>query len=111
MDVIDLPLAGLKLVKPKVFADERGYFLESWRKDQLAAAGVDVDFVQYNHSRSVRHTVRGLHFQRASTRGPGQAKLVRVARGQVFDVAVDLRPDSATFGRWHAEVLDDVANH
>ncbi len=111
MEVTDLPLAGLKLIKPKVFADPRGFFLESWRKDTLERAGVDVEFVQDNHSRSTRNTVRGLHFQRASERGPGQAKLVRVARGQVFDVAVDLRRGSPTFGRWHAELLDDVTHH
>lgn len=111
MDVVDLPLDGLKLLKPKVFADSRGFFLEAWRKDELARAGIDTEFVQDNHSRSTRHTIRGLHFQHPSERGPGQAKLVRVARGQVFDVAVDLRRGSPTFGRWHAELLDDVAHH
>lgn len=111
METVDLPLAGLKLIKPRVLADARGYFVETWRRDQLAHAGIDADFVQDNHSRSVRNTIRGLHFQRASAHGPGQAKLVRVARGQVFDVAVDLRVGSPSFGRWHAELLDDVANH
>ncbi|MBI1946457.1 MAG: dTDP-4-dehydrorhamnose 3,5-epimerase [Deltaproteobacteria bacterium] len=111
MDVVDLPLAGLKLFAPKVFADERGFFVEVWRRDQLERAGVDVDFLQDNHSRSVQHTVRGMHLQRAGARGPGQAKLVRVARGRVLDVAVDVRPESPTFGRWHAEQLDDVAHH
>ena len=103
MNVVDLPLAGMKLLAPQVFGDERGFFVEVWRRDQLEHAGVDVDFVQDNHSRSVMNTIRGMHLQRAGARGPGQAKLVRVARGRVLDVAVD--------GRWHAELLDDVAHH
>jgi dTDP-4-dehydrorhamnose 3,5-epimerase len=107
MEVVDLPLPGLKLIKPKVFADDRGFFLESFRKDLLVKAGVDVEFVQDNHSRSVRHTIRGLHFQRASAQSPGQAKLVRVASGTIFDVAVDMRPASPSYGKWHAEILDD----
>jgi len=107
MDVVDLPLGGLKLIRPKVFRDPRGFFLESFREDLLTAAGVRTDFVQDNHSRSVKNTVRGLHFQRASERSPGQAKLVRVATGRIFDVAVDLRRDSPTFGKWHGQVLDD----
>jgi dTDP-4-dehydrorhamnose 3,5-epimerase len=110
MDVVDLPLAGLKLIKPKVFADDRGFFLESYRKDLLAEVGVAVEFVQDNHSRSIRHTIRGLHFQRASARSPGQAKLVGVAAGTIFDVAVDLRRRSPTFGRWHGEILDDQSH-
>ncbi len=111
MEVVELPLAGLKLVRPRVFADDRGFFLEAWRRDLLERAGITTEFVQDNHSRSVMHTVRGLHFQRASERGPGQAKLVRVARGRVFDAVVDVRVGSPTFGRWHAEVLDDVTHH
>jgi dTDP-4-dehydrorhamnose 3,5-epimerase len=111
MEILDLPLAGLKLVKPRVFNDDRGFFLESYRKDALAKGGIDVEFVQDNHSRSSEGTLRGLHFQRASSSGPGQAKLVRVVRGKIFDVAVDIRPDSSTFGKWHAEVLDAHAHH
>ena len=107
MDVVDLPLAGLKLIKPRVFKDERGFFLETFRSDVLARAGVDVTFVQDNHSRSVQGTIRGMHFQTT----PGQAKLVRAARGAIWDVAVDIRPDSPTFGRWHAERLDDDTMH
>ena len=107
MDVVALPLEGLKLIRPKVFRDPRGFFLESFREDVLAAAGLRTDFVQDNHSRSVKNTVRGLHFQRASDRSPGQAKLVRVATGRIFDVAVDLRRGSPTFGKWHGEILDD----
>lgn len=106
MEIVSLPLAGLKLIKPRVFTDDRGFFFEAYRKDVLAKAGVDVEFVQDNHSRSSEGTVRGLHFQKASPNGPGQAKLVRCARGKIFDVAVDIRPDSPTFGQWHAEVLD-----
>jgi len=102
MNVVDLPLQGLKLVEPKVFRDERGFFLETYRKDLLAKAGIDVDFVQDNHSRSTKNTIRGLHFQRM----PGQAKLVRVATGKILDVAVDLRPSSPTFKHWYAETLD-----
>jgi dTDP-4-dehydrorhamnose 3,5-epimerase len=107
MNVLDLPLSGLKLIRPKVFSDDRGFFLESFRVDSLSAADVPVDFVQDNHSRSVKNTVRGLHFQRPSAESPGQAKLVRVAAGRIFDVAVDIRSGSPTFGQWHAEILDD----
>lgn len=111
MEIVDLPLPGLKRIQPRVFADSRGFFLEAWRRDALVRGGIDVDFVQDNHSRSIKDTVRGLHFQRATSRGPGQAKLVRVARGQIFDVAVDLRRDSPTFGRWYGELLDDTSHH
>jgi dTDP-4-dehydrorhamnose 3,5-epimerase len=103
MDVVDLPLEGLKLIRPRVFADERGFFLESYEEHRYAEAGIDCRFVQDNHSRSSRGVVRGLHYQSH----PGQAKLVRVATGRIFDVAVDIRPDSPTFGRWHGEWLDD----
>ncbi len=106
MELVDLPLSGLKLLKPKVLKDARGFFVESFRSEWL-----DVNFVQDNHSRSVKNTIRGLHFQRASDKGPGQAKVMRVARGRIFDVAVDIRPGSPTFGKWHAEVLDDESHH
>jgi dTDP-4-dehydrorhamnose 3,5-epimerase len=99
-------LHGLLVVEPDVFRDERGFFLETFSRLRLAEAGIDVDFVQDNHSRSVRDTVRGLHFQA----GAGQAKLVRVARGGIWDVAVDIRQDSPTFGKWEAFNLDDEAN-
>jgi dTDP-4-dehydrorhamnose 3,5-epimerase len=102
MECIDLPL-GLKLFRPSVFADSRGFFLETYQQRAYAAAGVDVTFVQDNHSRSTKGTLRGLHYQSH----PGQAKLVRVGRGRIFDVAVDIRPDSPTFGRWHGVYLDD----
>jgi dTDP-4-dehydrorhamnose 3,5-epimerase len=84
------------LIRPRVFGDERGFFLESWEERKFAAAGIDARFVQDNHSRSARHTLRGLHFQIQQTQG----KLVRVVSGSVFDVAVDIRRSSSTFGQW-----------
>jgi dTDP-4-dehydrorhamnose 3,5-epimerase len=101
MDVIDLRLRGLKLIRPQVFRDPRGFFFESYRADRYAEHGIDCVFVQDNHSRSVHGTLRGLHFQAA----PGQAKLVRVASGKIFDVAVDIRPQSPTFGEWESVEL------
>lgn len=97
-------LAGLALVQPETFADERGFFLESYSRRDLEQLGITSDFLQDNHSRSVRDTVRGLHFQI----GRGQAKLVRAARGRIWDVVVDIRADSPTFGEWEAFELDDV---
>lgn len=102
MDAIELPLAGLKLLKPRVFRDERGFFIETYHQPRYRDAGIDVTFVQDNHSRSTQGTLRGLHYQSS----PGQAKLIRVARGSIFDVAVDIRPDSRTFGRWYGTQLD-----
>lgn len=102
MNVERLPLEGLLAITPRVFADGRGFFLESYREESYRAAGVDARFVQDNHSRSVRGTLRGLHFQRT----PGQAKLVRVVTGTIFDVAVDIRPASPTFGKWYGMELD-----
>ena len=100
-------LEGPVLIEPSVFADERGFFLESFREDVLAALGVHVRFVQDNPSRSGRGVVRGMHF----TVGEGQAKLVRVARGHVLDVVVDIRRGSPTFGRWESFELDDRDGH
>lgn len=100
-------LEGLVLLAPAVHADVRGFFVETWSRDAYADAGVDVEFVQDNHSRSGRGALRGLHYQRL----PGQAKLVRAARGRIWDVAVDIRPGSPTFGRWEAFDLDDVDHH
>ncbi len=107
VDVIDLPLAGLRLVTPRVFRDERGLFVETYRETSYRAAGIDVAFVQDNHSRSQRGTLRGMHFQTA----PGQAKLVRCAAGVIFDVAVDIRPGSPTYGQWHGVTLDAEQHH
>ncbi len=96
-------LDGLVLLAPAVHGDERGFFMETFRADAWAAHGVTGPFVQDNHSRSRRGTVRGIHFQTS----PGQGKLVRCARGAVWDVVVDLRRGSATFGEWEAVELDD----
>lgn len=98
-----LAIPDVVLVRPRVFGDSRGFFLESWEKRKFAAGGIDVDFVQDNHSRSVRHTLRGLHYQRVRPQG----KLVRVTSGAVFDVAVDLRRSSRTFGRWVGTELSE----
>jgi dTDP-4-dehydrorhamnose 3,5-epimerase len=100
---LETRLEGLVLIEPVVLGDSRGFFLETYAREEWAALGVDVDFVQQNHSRSSRGTLRGLHFQTS----PGQAKLLRCARGEILDVAVDLRRDSATFGQWEGQVLDD----
>jgi dTDP-4-dehydrorhamnose 3,5-epimerase len=97
-------LDGVVLVEPQVHGDSRGFMLESFSRDAWGAFGVDVDFVQHNHSRSAKGTLRGIHFQTE----PGQAKLVRCPRGEVLDVAVDLRRGSPTFGQWEGHVLDDV---
>jgi len=97
-------LGGPLVIEPEVHRDERGFFLEAYNRHPLAKLGIDDDFVQDNHSRSVRDTVRGLHYQAA----PGQVKLVRVARGRIWDVAVDIRRGSPTFGEWEAVELDDV---
>jgi len=97
-------LDGTVLVEPQVHGDERGFMLESYSREAWRELGVEVEFVQHNHSRSRKGTVRGIHFQTE----PGQAKLVRCPRGEILDVAVDLRRDSPTFGHWEAWVLDDV---
>jgi dTDP-4-dehydrorhamnose 3,5-epimerase len=91
------------LIEPAVHGDHRGFFAETFRQDAWTEAGVDVAFVQDNHSRSRRGTLRGLHFQTT----PGQAKLVRCGHGAIFDVVVDLRHGSPTFGGWEGFVLDD----
>ena len=106
MRVSDVHLAGIKVIDPQVFGDPRGFFLESYHLPRYAAAGIAAVFVQDNLSLSVRHTLRGLHYQ---IRHP-QAKLIQVLRGEVFDVAVDLRKDSPTFGSWAGFYLSDV-NH
>jgi len=103
---IDTKLDGLVVIEPDVFGDDRGFLVETYRGDLWHELGVDVDFVQHNHSRSVRGTLRGLHFQTE----PGQAKLVRCSSGRIFDVAVDLRRDSPTFGQWEGHELDDQAH-
>lgn len=99
-------LEGPMIIVPVVHHDPRGIFLETYRARDYAALGIDAEFVQDNHSRSTRGTVRALHFQSS----PGQPKLVRVARGTVFDVVVDLRRSSPTFGEWESFELDDEAH-
>lgn len=96
------PLPGVYLLTPKVFGDERGFFMESWSADGFRTAGFDLDFVQDNHSRSAQGILRGLHYQTRHTQG----KLVRVTVGSVYDVAVDLRRDSPTLGQWYGVTLD-----
>ncbi len=104
MRVTPTRLEGPRLLEPTAHGDERGFFLESFRADVLAEAGIDVSFVQDNHSRSRHGIARGMHFQ------PGQWKLVRCVRGAIFDVIVDIRPGSETFGEWESVELDDVAH-
>jgi dTDP-4-dehydrorhamnose 3,5-epimerase len=96
MQVIETKLPGVLIVEPRVFEDSRGFFFESYSYRDYAAQGIGDIFVQDNHSRSMRGVLRGLHYQVS----PGQAKLVRVALGEVFDVAVDIRWGSPTFGQW-----------
>lgn len=104
MQVIDTKIADVKIIQPKVFGDERGFFLETFEHNRYQKMlNIDLCFVQDNHSRSSKGVLRGLHFQ---TQNP-QGKLVRVVRGEVFDVAVDIRPDSPTFGQWEGVLLSE----
>jgi dTDP-4-dehydrorhamnose 3,5-epimerase len=100
------PLPGIIRVEPRVFGDQRGFFMECWNADTFREAGLDLAFVQDNHSRSARGTLRGLHYQTEHTQG----KLVRVTAGEVFDVVVDLRRASPTLGQWYGELLS-AENH
>ncbi len=104
LNVIRTPLDGVLILEPKVFGDARGFFMESYnQRDFAAATGLNLDFVQDNHSRSRRGVLRGLHYQIQQPQG----KLVRVVRGAVFDVAVDIRRSSPTFGRWAGVELSE----
>jgi dTDP-4-dehydrorhamnose 3,5-epimerase len=105
MRQLDTKLEGAALLEPTVHGDERGFFLETYRSSLLSQLGFDRDWVQDNHSRSVRGIVRGMHFQ------PDMAKLVRCARGAIFDVLVDLRIGSPTFGDWEGHELNDRNHH
>ena len=96
-------IEGLVVIKPTVFGDDRGFFMETFHKEEFAAAGITREFVQDNHSKSSKGVLRGLHFQTENTQG----KLVRVIKGEVFDVAVDCRPQSATFGKWYGVTLSE----
>jgi len=101
VNVIETVLPGVLIIEPKVFGDARGFFLESWNEQEFARAGLRMKFVQDNHSRSSQGTLRGLHYQLQHTQG----KLVRVTAGEVFDVAVDLRRSSSTYGKWFGTAL------
>ncbi len=100
------PLEGVYLLRPRVFGDSRGFFLESWNARTFREAGFDLQFVQDNHSRSARGILRGMHYQTEHTQG----KLVRVTAGEVFDAVVDLRRSSPTLGQWYGATLS-AANH
>jgi dTDP-4-dehydrorhamnose 3,5-epimerase len=101
--LVKTPLSGLLIIEPTIFSDSRGYFLESYRKKDFENLGINVEFIQDNQSKSKKGTLRGLHFQ---VKHP-QAKLVQVLSGKVFDVAVDIRKSSPTFGKSFGLVLDD----
>jgi dTDP-4-dehydrorhamnose 3,5-epimerase len=100
-------LPEVVLIKPRVFGDARGFFFETWQAREFQSAGIGAPFVQDNHSHSTRYTLRGLHFQIEQPQG----KLVRVARGEVFDVAVDIRRSSPRFGQWVGVLLSDTNHH
>ena len=106
MQVIETDIPDLLIIEPKVFGDERGFFMESWNRQAFADAGLDLDFMQDNHSRSQQGILRGLHYQIQHPQG----KLVRVTRGSVFDVTVDLRKSSPSFGQWFGLELSET-NH
>ena len=101
MDIVATPLDGVLCIKPKVWGDARGFFVETWQQKRYEDAGITLPFVQDNASRSVRGTLRGLHFQKNRPQG----KLVSVSMGSVFDVAVDIRRGSPTFGQWYGVEL------
>jgi dTDP-4-dehydrorhamnose 3,5-epimerase len=101
MNIIETAIPEVKIIEPKVFGDSRGFFLESYHAKRYAEAGIHGTFVQDNHSRSAKNVLRGLHFQLKHAQG----KLVRITEGEVFDVAVDIRHGSPTFGKWVGDVL------
>jgi len=103
MKITETSFPGLLIIEPRVFEDSRGYFFESYKKEFYKEGGINTSFIQDNESKSVRGVVRGLHYQLAPY---GQAKLVRVVEGRVYDVAVDLRKNSPTFGKWFGLELD-----
>ncbi len=100
-------IAGLCLIVPAVHGDSRGYFMETWSQRDMEEAGLNINFVQDNQSLSTKGVLRGLHFQKQYP----QTKLVRVIKGSVFDVAMDLRNNSSTYGQWHGELLTEENNH
>jgi len=104
MEIIETKIKDLLIIKPDVFEDERGYFFESFNKEKFKALGLDLDFVQDNESKSQKNVLRGIHFQKPPF---AQGKLVRVVKGAVLDVAVDLRANSKTYGQWEAVELSE----
>src|SRR5688572_2246165 len=104
MEFTPTALPGVLLITPKIWSDARGFFLESWNEQAFEEAGINVHFRQDNHSRSIRNVLRGLHYQLNRPQG----KLVRCARGSVFDVAVDLRHSAPTFGHWIGVELSEI---
>jgi dTDP-4-dehydrorhamnose 3,5-epimerase len=104
LNIRETTLPGVLLIEPKVFGDQRGFFMETYRLDAFRDAGITEPFVQDNHSRSARGVLRGLHYQEPNAQG----KLVRCTRGAIFDVAVDIRRGSPTFGRWFGIELSDA---
>lgn len=101
MEIEQTPIQGIILIKPKIFGDNRGFFVETWQKQRYEEIGITLPFVQDNYSRSVYGVLRGLHYQKEHAQG----KLVSVSLGSVFDVAVDIRPNSPTFGKWYGVEL------
>jgi len=101
LKIISTKIPEIRIIEPKVFEDERGFFFESYQKKQFMDAGIHAEFVQDNHSRSLQHTLRGLHYQIKQAQG----KLVRAVVGEIFDVAVDIRKGSPTFGLWTGDYL------
>lgn len=107
MEFVPTRIPEVVLIKPRVFGDSRGYFLETWQESKFASAGIATHFVQDNHSHSSQWILRGMHYQVQHSQG----KLVRVTRGAVFDVAVDVRRSASTFGQWVGVELNDVNHH
>lgn len=107
MDVLQTPIAGVLHIIPQVFRDERGLFVETWNQQRYEKAGITAAFVQDNHSSSTRGVLRGIHFQRTHPQG----KLISISYGRVYDVAVDTRPQSPTFGQWYAAELSAENQH
>jgi dTDP-4-dehydrorhamnose 3,5-epimerase len=107
VQVQETSLSGLLILKPRVFEDPRGFFLESYNENEMSEAGIRERFVQDNHSYSIRNVIRGLHFQERYPQG----KLVRVVEGEILDVAVDLRRGVPTFGKWHGVTLSGTNRH
>lgn len=101
MNFVQTPLPGIIIIEPDIFRDDRGFFLETWHRQKFTDGGIDTKFVQDNHSRSAKNTLRGLHYQVQHAQG----KLIRVVEGLIFDVVVDLRKTSSTFGKWYGHTL------